>query len=171
MSYYANSEERAELIAGLRELAEYLDQNPDVPAPCWTDLLVFPPAGSDAEMFTEIDAIASRIGATASDADSPAGHYSASRDFGPGPVPRRRHPARRPQHREPEGGLAMLHLILCAAVLVAGFLTTGLAVVIIGIHRSEHGKRLTGRPDGLSETIARRLLVGSRGCRDEEGPR
>ena len=58
----------------------------------------------------------------------------------------------------------MLHLILCTAVLVAGFLTTGLAVVIIGIHRSEHGKRLTARPDGLSEAIARRLLVGSRGC-------
>ena len=65
----------------------------------------------------------------------------------------------------------MLHLILCTAVLIAGFLTTCLAVVIIGIHRSEHGKRLTSRPDGLSETIARRLLVGSRGCRDEDGPR
>ena len=58
----------------------------------------------------------------------------------------------------------MLHLILCSTVLVAGFLTTGLAVVIVGIHRSEHGKRLTSRPDGLSETLARRLLVGSRGC-------
>ena len=58
----------------------------------------------------------------------------------------------------------MLHLILGSAVLIAGFLTVGLAVVIIGIHRSEHGKRLTGRPDGLSEAIARRLLVGSRGC-------
>ena len=57
----------------------------------------------------------------------------------------------------------MLHLILCSAVLVAGFLTVGLAVVIIGIHRSEHGKRLTAQPDGLSESIARRLLVGSRG--------
>ena len=44
---------------------------------------MFPPAGSDVEMFAEIDAIASRIGATASDADSSAGHYSASRDFGP----------------------------------------------------------------------------------------
>ncbi len=68
----------------------------------------------------------------------------------------------------------MLHLILCSTVLVAGFLTTGLAVVIIGIHRSEHGKRLTSRPDGLSETIARRLLVGSRGCQPgdtEDGPR
>ena len=58
----------------------------------------------------------------------------------------------------------MLHLILCSAALAAGLLTVGLAVVIIGIHRSEHGKRLTARPDGLSESIARRLLVGSRGC-------
>jgi hypothetical protein len=69
----------------------------------------------------------------------------------------------------------MLHLILCSTVIVAGFLTTGLAVVIIGIHRSEHGKRLPSRPDGLSETIARRLLVGSRGCGSpddtEGGPR
>lgn len=83
MSYYANSAERAGLIAGLRDLAEFLDRHPDVPAPRWTDLLVFPPVGSDAEMFAEIDAIAGRIGATASDADSPAGHYSAARDFGP----------------------------------------------------------------------------------------
>ena len=68
----------------------------------------------------------------------------------------------------------MLHLILCSTVLVAGFLTTGLAVVIIGIHRSEHGKRLTSRPDGLSEALARRLHDGSRGCRPgdtEGGPR
>ena len=58
----------------------------------------------------------------------------------------------------------MLHLILCSTVLVAAALTVGLTAVIIGIHRSEHGKRLTARPDGLSESIARRLLVGSRGC-------
>jgi hypothetical protein len=83
MSYYANSEERAGLIAGLRDLAQFLDQNPDVPAPRWTDLLVFPPVGSNAEMFAEVDGIAGRIGTTASDADSPAGHYSASRGFGP----------------------------------------------------------------------------------------
>ena len=58
----------------------------------------------------------------------------------------------------------MLHLILCSTLLVAAALTVGLAAVIIGIHRSEHGKRLTARPVGLSEAIARRLLVGSRGC-------
>ena len=83
MSYYANSEERQRLIAGLRELADFLDQNPQVPAPRSADLLVFPPNGSDAEMFAEIDVIAEHIGTTASDADSPAGHYSTVRSFGP----------------------------------------------------------------------------------------
>jgi hypothetical protein len=83
MSYDANSEERARLLAGLRDLAEFLDQNPSVPAPQKTDMLVFPPVGSDAEMFAEIDVIAGQIDATASDADSPAGHYSAYRNFGP----------------------------------------------------------------------------------------
>lgn len=62
----------------------------------------------------------------------------------------------------------MLHLILCSAILVAATFIVGLAVIITGIHRSEHGKRLTARPDGLSETLARRLLVGSRGCGSPE---
>jgi hypothetical protein len=83
MSYHANSEERRRLIAGLRDLAEFLDLHPQVPAPTRADVMVFPPDGSDAEMFAEIDAIAGQIGATASDADSPAGHYSAVRSFGP----------------------------------------------------------------------------------------
>jgi hypothetical protein len=83
MNYYADNEERARLIAGLRDLAEFLDQNPQVPAPTNADLFVFPPTGTDAEMFAEIDAIAGQIGATASDADSNAGHYTAVRDFGP----------------------------------------------------------------------------------------
>ena len=83
MSHYANSYERSGLIAGLRNLAEFLAQNPQVPAPRRIDLLVFPPDGSDTEMFAEIDVIAAEIGATATDVDSPAGHYSAVRDFGP----------------------------------------------------------------------------------------
>ena len=83
MNYYATVEQRIRLIAGLRDLADFLDQNSDVPAPWGTDLLVFPPEASDAEMFAEIDTIAEMIGSTASDADSPRGHYSAVRDFGP----------------------------------------------------------------------------------------
>jgi hypothetical protein len=83
MNYYANDEERVRLIAGLRDLAEFLDQNPEVPAPWGTDILVFPIEASDAEMFAEIDTIAELIGSTASDVDSPRGYYSAVRSFGP----------------------------------------------------------------------------------------
>jgi hypothetical protein len=83
MGYYANSEERRRLIAGLRDLAEFLDQHPQVPAPAGADVMVFPPDGSDADMFAEIDAIAGQIGAAASGVGSPSGHYSAVRSFGP----------------------------------------------------------------------------------------
>lgn len=83
MNYYGNDEERVRLIAGLRDLANFLDQNPDVPVPWRADVLVFPTEESDAEMFAEIDTIAELIGSTASDTDSPRGHYSAVRDFGP----------------------------------------------------------------------------------------
>jgi hypothetical protein len=83
MNYYANDEERVRLIAGLRDLADFLNQNPGVPVPRGTDVLVFPVEASDAEMFAEIDTIAEMIGSTASDADSPRGHYSAVRNFGP----------------------------------------------------------------------------------------
>jgi hypothetical protein len=83
MNYYADGKQRVRLIAGLRDLADFLDGNPDVPAPQRADMLVFPPDASDAEMFAEIDTIAEMIGSTASDADSPRGHYSAVRNFGP----------------------------------------------------------------------------------------
>ena len=83
MSNYTNFDERGRLTAGLRELADFIDANPELPAPWQADVIVFPPAGSNAEMFAGVDVIAARIGATASDADSPARHYSAVRRFGP----------------------------------------------------------------------------------------
>lgn len=83
MAYYADNQERVRLIAGLRDLAEFLDQNPQVPAPRYTDLLVFPSRGTDAEMFAEVDVIAEQIGVTARRNDTPDGHYIASREFGP----------------------------------------------------------------------------------------
>jgi hypothetical protein len=58
----------------------------------------------------------------------------------------------------------LLHLILGFVALLGGLFTVALVLVISGIQRGDHGKRLTGRPDGLSETFARRLLTGSRGC-------
>ena len=83
MSYYVNSEERERLIAGLRELADFIDQNAQVPVPRYADLLVFPARGTDAEMFAEIDVIAEQIGVTAARNDTQDGHYTAYRDFGP----------------------------------------------------------------------------------------
>ena len=83
MNYFANDEQRVRLIAGLRDLAVFLEQNPDVPAPSRADLLVFPSEASDAEMFAEIDSIAELIGSDASDSGSSNGHYSAVRSFGP----------------------------------------------------------------------------------------
>jgi hypothetical protein len=80
--YYANPDQRALLTAGLRELADFLDRHPQVPAPPWADLLVFPPPGTDAEMFREVDLTAAQIGVTASTDGGPAGHYVACRSFG-----------------------------------------------------------------------------------------
>lgn len=57
----------------------------------------------------------------------------------------------------------MAYLILSSVAFMGGAFAGGLLVVIIGINRGDHGKRLTGRPSGNSEAFARRLLTGSRG--------
>ena len=54
-------------------------------------------------------------------------------------------------------------LILGSAALIGTALTGGLLLIVIGIHRGDQGKRLTGRPGSNSEAVARRLLTGSRG--------
>jgi hypothetical protein len=58
----------------------------------------------------------------------------------------------------------MLHIVLGSAVLLALATTGGLLLAVIGIQRGDRGKRLTGRPAGLTETFARRMLTGSRDC-------
>jgi hypothetical protein len=79
---YSAPEERARFITGLRELAAFLDSNPETPAPVDTTVYVFPPAdGSDTEHRAEIDVIASRLFTRAY--KTTGGHYVASRFFGP----------------------------------------------------------------------------------------
>ena len=58
----------------------------------------------------------------------------------------------------------LLHLILGSAALMAAMFTGVLLLVIVGIQRGDHAKRLTGRPVGCTEALARRMLTGSRGC-------
>lgn len=81
MSHYANRAERLELIAGLIALAEFLEENEEVPAPKWTDLMVFPDEHNHDAARHEIDRIASLLGTTAR--ESAAHHYRAVRKFGP----------------------------------------------------------------------------------------
>ncbi len=80
---YANAGERGSLIAGLRALARFLEEHPGVPAPRWTDVLLFPPGSTDCDTQTAIDAIAVLIGSEVNDDTADDGHYTTSRDFGP----------------------------------------------------------------------------------------
>jgi hypothetical protein len=80
---YANAGERGSLIAGLRALARFLEGNPDVPAPCWADVIVFPPGSTDREAQAEVDTVAALIGSDVNDGTASEGHYTTSRSFGP----------------------------------------------------------------------------------------
>ena len=78
---YSDPTERAALIGGFRELADYLESNPEVPAPGYSTVYTFPPNGDWAEECAEIDAIAALLGVTAG--VEGGGHYVATRFFGP----------------------------------------------------------------------------------------
>jgi hypothetical protein len=79
---YANATERKAFIAGLRELADFLENNTDVPAPIDTYVFVFPPYSLDSEKRREIDIIASLIN-SGTQTYAPRGHYMTVRRFGP----------------------------------------------------------------------------------------
>jgi hypothetical protein len=75
--------ERAQVIAGLRQLAAYLDQHPDVPVcPFGWDLNVYPRQATEAQNRAEVDRIAAILAVTATDQTSTGGHYTAARTFG-----------------------------------------------------------------------------------------
>ena len=57
----------------------------------------------------------------------------------------------------------LINLILGSVALMGTAFAGGLLVVIIGIRRGDHCKRLTGRPGSTSEAFARQLLAGLRG--------
>lgn len=78
---YANPTQRQALISGLRELADFLESNPEVPAPSDSTVFTFPPNVDWTGMRAEIDAIAASLGVTAR--LTGGGHYVASRSFGP----------------------------------------------------------------------------------------
>jgi hypothetical protein len=79
---YANAAERASLIAGLRDLADFLEGIPEIPTPQYTHLMVFPAASSDDQMKKEISRIAALIGSRVDDQTAEHRHYTTTRSFG-----------------------------------------------------------------------------------------
>ena len=75
---------RAKVIAGLRQLADYLDTHSGLPV-CifgW-DVNVYPPhRATEAEGRAEIDRIAALLGIPVTDETADEGHYIARRAFG-----------------------------------------------------------------------------------------
>jgi hypothetical protein len=78
---YANPTERQALIGGLRELAGFLKDRPEVPAPKYADVLVFPPHATDTENQSEIDRIALLID-SGTEISPYRRHYTTTRQFG-----------------------------------------------------------------------------------------
>jgi hypothetical protein len=74
---------RAQIIAGLRQLADYLDANPGVPVNEYGwDLNIYTVHGGDAAQRAEIDQVAAVLGVAVQDETGSGGHYSAERTFG-----------------------------------------------------------------------------------------
>jgi hypothetical protein len=80
---HATPEQRSQLVAGLRQLADFLEETIEVPAPRWADVHVFPLSATDDEKKREIDVIASLIESDVDDGTSRGLNYTASRRFGP----------------------------------------------------------------------------------------
>jgi hypothetical protein len=78
---YASSAERAEFLAGLRDLIDYMESNPDVPVTSYATVYAFPADDEWDGKCSEIDRIAALIGVPA--VDTSGGHYLALRTFGP----------------------------------------------------------------------------------------
>jgi hypothetical protein len=73
---------RTQIITGLRQLADYLDANPDIPVNeyGWT-LMTFARRDDDTAGRAEVDQVAKGLTVPVSD-DTGGGHYTAARTFG-----------------------------------------------------------------------------------------
>jgi hypothetical protein len=78
---YSDPNERAALIGGFRALADYLESHPDIPAPIYSTVYVFPSDGGWPGMCSDIEVTAARMGVACR--LTIGGHYVATRDFGP----------------------------------------------------------------------------------------
>ncbi|MEV4183893.1 hypothetical protein AB0J28_20930 [Streptosporangium canum] len=77
-------ERRAAFVTGLRELADFIEANSEVPIPRRsTPVHYFPKRVTDAEMCAEIDRIAELLDTEIDPVHLPYDHYMTTRHFGP----------------------------------------------------------------------------------------
>ncbi|MEU7004498.1 hypothetical protein [Nonomuraea sp. NPDC046570] len=74
---------RTALITGLRDLAAFLEANPDLPVPRGATVHHFPRRVNDVDLCAEVDQIAAHLGTVVDAEEIPHGHYSTSIHFGP----------------------------------------------------------------------------------------
>jgi hypothetical protein len=74
---------RAQTIAGLRALADFLEANPNVPVREYgAEYTVFARREDDAAERAQVDSIARALGETVTDEIGDGGHYTVSKTFG-----------------------------------------------------------------------------------------
>lgn len=74
---------RQAVIDGLRDLATFLEEHPDVPVPPYsTTTILYHTDGTDEEQRAEVDRVASILDVTPT-ANAEDTHYKAERSFGP----------------------------------------------------------------------------------------
>ena len=75
---------RADLIAGLRDMADFLETNPDIPTPDSLPVLhYFPDGETDADKRDGVDKIAAYLGSSIDFGSVKYGHYVTGIAFGP----------------------------------------------------------------------------------------
>lgn len=74
-------DDRAAYVAGLRELADYLEATPDLPVPD-VSTVSYHPRGTDEQGRAEVDRVAEVLG-TAAESTAGGDHYQVTRRFGP----------------------------------------------------------------------------------------
>jgi hypothetical protein len=78
------NDHRTALITGLRDMADFLHDNPNIPvARSDVGVLHFPARAQDAEMCAHVDHIAALLGTEIDQDDAAYGHYSTGVRFGP----------------------------------------------------------------------------------------
>ncbi|MFD1120837.1 hypothetical protein [Sphaerisporangium aureirubrum] len=80
----ADTDHHTAFIAGLRQLATFLEANPEVPVPRHsTSIAYFPERTADAEMCAEIDRITALCGSKIDPGSLTHDHYGTTLCFGP----------------------------------------------------------------------------------------